>query len=271
MRRVLLISSNPSLALQVRDSLRTWGMDLETVLHGAGAYQACSADCPYEVVLVDGDTLDSNPLEFARQLRARTEARTPCIAIVQPGRQRYAGSELLHAGYEAVLRSWNKEELFPLLQAPQRPDPLTGNAVPLRALGPLRMAHPSRPILLAAALELGRTLTAKILERGGYSVESVAVPEQTIAALETRRYAALVVNAGFPHQSGIELIQLYRMLCGAGLETIPVLVLTADTRVTHRQACIDAGADMCLTIPFERRTLLAAVQDLTRPSARARR
>lgn len=271
MRRVLLISSSSTLALQVQDTLRIWGMGLETVPHGAGAYQTCSIACPYEVVLVDGDTLDCNPLEFARQLRARTAPRTPCIAIVQPGRQRYAGSELLHAGYEAVLRSWNKEELFPLLQAPQRPDPLTGNAVPLRTLGPLRITHPRRPVLLAAALELGRTLTAKILERGGYSVETVSEPEQTITALETRRYAALVVNAGFPHQSGIEMVQLYRMLCGAGLETIPVLVLTADTRVAHRQACIDAGADMCLTIPFERRTLLAAMQELTRPSAKARR
>lgn len=271
MRRVLLISSSPGLALQIESTVAAWGMALETVPNAAGAHRVFSHDRAFAVVLVDSDTLDCNPLEFARQLKARAAPEAPPMAIVQPGRQRYAGSELLHAGYGAVLRSWNKEELFPVLQAPHAPQILGGNAVPLRTGGPLRLAHPSRPILLAAALELGRTFTARILERAGYTVETVTDPEQTIAALESRRYAALVVNAGFPNQSGVELVQLYRMLCGTGLETIPVLMLTADTRVAHRQACIDAGADMCLTIPYERQTLLAALQELTRPTLKARR
>lgn len=268
MRHVLLISASPGLVEQIQVTLRAWGMQLDSAPTTAVARGCLSGPDPYDVVLVDADTLDCNPLEFARQTQLRTPDSPP-LAIVQPGRQRYAGSELLHAGYGAVLRSWNKEELFPVLQAPEPPRALTGNAVPLRAGGPLRLAHPARPILLAAALELGRTLTAKIMERAGYTVETAGDPEQTISALESKRYSMLVVNAGFPNQSGVELVQLYRMLCGAGLEAIPVLILTADTRVSHRQACIDAGADMCLTIPYDRQTLLAALQELTRARAKA--
>lgn len=271
MRPVLLISSSPGLVAQVQESLALWGMQLEPVATAAAARRKMFEGRHYEVVLVDADTLDCNPLEFARQTSLRLPHAAPPLAIVQPGRQRYAGSELLHAGYAAVLRSWNKEELFPVLQSPHPPAPLAANAVPLRPTGPLRASATRRPILLAAALEIGRSLTAKILERAGYSVEMVGDPEQAIAALESRRYAALVVNAGFPNQGGVELVQLYRVLCGTGLEAIPVLMLTADTRVAHRQACIDAGADMCLTIPYDRYTLIAALQELTRPTTKARR
>lgn len=271
MRNVLLISASPGLVAQVRETLAGWGMRLDSVPSVAAGRNRLIPNSAYDLVLVDADTLDCNPLEFARQTLLRDADCAPPLAIVQPGRQRYAGSELLHAGYGAVLRSWNKEELFPVVQQPEPPQPLAANAVPLRAAGPLRTPQIRRPILLAAALELGRTLTAKIFERAGYLVETVGDPEQTIAALEHNRYSALVVNAGFPHQGGIELVQLYRVLCGAGLEAIPVLMLTADTRVSHRQSCIDAGADMCLTIPYDRHTLLAAMQELTRPAAKARK
>lgn len=271
MRHVLLISASLGLVAQVRDTLANWGMRLDSIPNVAAGRGHAIADGGYDLVLVDADTLDCNPLEFARQTLLRCPGKAPPLAIVQPGRQRYAGSELLHAGYGAVLRSWNKEELFPVVQAPEPPQPLAANAVPLRAAGPLRTPQIRRPILLAAALELGRTLTAKIFERAGYTVETVGDPEQTITALESGRYSVLVVNAGFPNQGGIELVQLYRVLCGTGLEAIPVLMLTADTRVSHRQACIDAGADMCLTIPYDRQTLLAALQELTRTAARAKR
>ena len=270
MRHVLLISASPGLMLQVQETLSAWGMELDAAPNVATARVRLTQAGRYDVVLVDADTLDCNPLEFARQTLLRAPHDAPPLAIVQPGRQRYAGSELLHAGYGAVLRSWNKGELFPVVQAPEPPQPLAANAIPLRTGGPLRAPRTRRPILLAAALELGRTLTAKILERAGYAVETVGDLERAVTALESRRYSVLIVNAGFPNQGGIELVQLYRMLCGAGLEAIPVLMLTADTRVAHRQACIDAGADMCLTIPYDRHTLLAALQELTRAPAKAR-
>lgn len=269
MRHVLLISSSVGLVAQVEEMLRAWGMHVEATATVAVARRRMAEGGRYDVVLVDADTLDCNPLEFARQTLLRSPDGAPPLAIVQPGRQRYAGSELLHAGYAAVLRSWNKEELFPVLRSPQPPAPLVGNAVPLRPSGPLRAPLTRRPILLAAALEMGRSLTAKILERAGYTVELVGDPEQTITALENRHYSALIVNAAFPNQGGIELVQLYRVLCGTGLEAIPVLMLTADTRVVHRQACIDAGADMCLTIPYDRRTLIAALHELTRVPVKA--
>ncbi len=271
MLRVLLISSSPGLIAQLREALHTWQMQLESTASIAIARRRMAASDTYHAVLVDADTLDCNPLEFARQTLVRMPHGAPPLAIVQPGRQRYAGSELLHAGYAAVLRSWNKEELFPVLRSPRPPEPLVGNAVALRPTGPLRAPLTRRPVLLAAALEMSRSLTAKILERGGYTVELASDPEQTITALESRRYSALIVNAAFPNQGGIELVQLYRVLCGTGLEAIPVLMLTADTRVAHRQACIDAGADMCLTIPYDRLTLIGALQELTRPHLKARR
>ncbi|GMU65993.1 MAG: DNA-binding response regulator [Acidobacteriota bacterium] len=76
-------------------------------------------------------------------------------------------------------------------------------------------------------------------------------------------YDLAVLDLLLPDGSGLDLLAEWRQ---EGKST-PVLVLTAQDRVEHKVAGLDAGADDYLTKPFEFEELLARVRALLRRRA----
>jgi DNA-binding response OmpR family regulator len=99
------------------------------------------------------------------------------------------------------------------------------------------------------------------LEAQGLIVEQVHDGEEALHALEAkRRFDLLILDLNLPKMDGISLIQRLRPT----LPKLPVLVLTARSRVEDKVKALDSGADDCLTKPFSLIELLARVQALLR-------
>lgn len=99
------------------------------------------------------------------------------------------------------------------------------------------------------------------LEAQGLVVEQVHDGEDALNALEAkRRFDLVILDLNLPKLDGITLIQRLR----PGLPKLPVLVLTARSRVEDKVKALDCGADDCLTKPFSLIELLARVQALLR-------
>lgn len=99
------------------------------------------------------------------------------------------------------------------------------------------------------------------LEAQGFAVEQIHDGEEALRTLETkRRFDLLLLDLNLPKLDGITLIQRLR----PAQPRLPVLVLTARSRVEDKVKALQSGADDCITKPFSLIELLARVQALLR-------
>jgi DNA-binding response OmpR family regulator len=129
-------------------------------------------------------------------------------------------------------------------------------------------AHPAamkttagrRILIVEDDVSLATFLSAE-LESQQFAVELLHDGEEALAALQgKRRYDLLILDLNLPKLDGISLIQRMR----PQHPRLPLLVLTARTRVEDKVNAFQSGADDCLTKPFSLAELLARVQALLR-------
>lgn len=83
---------------------------------------------------------------------------------------------------------------------------------------------------------------------------------QALAALETDRFDAIVLDLGLPDGDGRAVLQRSRTL----ENSVPVLVLTARDRIDDKLTCLDGGADDYVVKPVDIRELAARLRTLLR-------
>ena len=99
-----------------------------------------------------------------------------------------------------------------------------------------------------------------LLERSGYSVDTVFNGQDAIDYIEAGDYDGVILDWMMPKLSGIEVLTQMR---GKGYST-PVLMLTARDSVDDRVEGLDTGADDYLPKPFAASELLARVRAMLR-------
>lgn len=101
------------------------------------------------------------------------------------------------------------------------------------------------------------------LKQAGFAADWVRDGMSARLALETERFAAVVLDLGLPKLTGLDLLRQLR----AAQDPVPVLILTARDAVADRIAGLDAGADDYLVKPCDLGELAARLRALIRRSA----
>src|SRR4249919_1425278 len=103
----------------------------------------------------------------------------------------------------------------------------------------------------------------RALELEGYEIELAEDGRQALDRLDVEQPDAIVLDVLMP---GVDGLEVCRTLRKSG-SSVPVLMLTARTRVEDRVEGLDAGADDYLTKPFALEELLARLRALLRRTA----
>lgn len=98
------------------------------------------------------------------------------------------------------------------------------------------------------------------LRQAGFTVDWAHDGHKAGLALDTTRYALVILDLGLPRVSGRQLLKNLRE---AG-NHVPVLVLTAKNTVVDRVDGLEAGADDYLSKPFDLIELIARCRALLR-------
>lgn len=96
----------------------------------------------------------------------------------------------------------------------------------------------------------------------GLAVEWLRDGAAARAALESERFAGVVLDLGLPRLSGVELLKALR----AARDTTPVLVLTARDALDAKVNALDLGADDYVVKPVALAELAARLRALVRRS-----
>jgi DNA-binding response OmpR family regulator len=101
---------------------------------------------------------------------------------------------------------------------------------------------------------------AQGLSAAGFTVDTVGLADEALAALATTRYDACVLDLGLPDADGLSILKSLR----GRREQTPVLILTARDGVADRIAGLNLGADDYVLKPFALEELVARVKALLR-------
>jgi len=108
------------------------------------------------------------------------------------------------------------------------------------------------------------TFVRKGLEAEHYAVDTAGDGEQARCMALESDYDLLILDLNLPKLDGIEVLRSIR----ARKVSLPVLVLTARSRIEDRVQALDSGADDCLNKPFSFTELSARVRALLRRGPR---
>lgn len=108
---------------------------------------------------------------------------------------------------------------------------------------------PPLKILAAEDSDINQKIITTLLEREGHTVEIVCNGLEAIEAVRQRSYDVVLMDIHMPELDGLAATERIRQLDGPAAG-IPIIALTADAMIEHRQACIDAGMNEHLAKPI---------------------
>lgn len=99
-----------------------------------------------------------------------------------------------------------------------------------------------------------------VMQRAGWTVQSVTDGEAVINAVRRSRPKVLVLDVMMPKQSGFEVLKQIRS--DPDTQRLPVLVLTAKGQQQDKRVAEELGADRFITKPYSNVEVVEAVRSL---------
>ena len=270
--RVLLLASVES-AEEMAASFKQWNLSAERQATSARAFarlvEASENGRPYSVALIEQESLDMAPEQFASVVRAEPLLDSVSLVLVQQDGQSNE-AYYLGEGYSSVLQSHpDNRLLYNALHAARVEYEMPENVVSLtqhyeQQLGGLAS---SLHILVAEDNETNQQVLRGILEGVGHTVSITSDGLAAIDAIEMTDpgFDLMIFDLNMPHMGGLEAMKMARFM--EIDRHVPTIILTADATAEALRRCEEAGADAYLTKPVESRRLLETIARLCREAA----
>ncbi|MDB5299535.1 MAG: domain S-box protein, partial [Phycisphaerales bacterium] len=259
--RVLVVDDNTANRQIMEQWLRDWQMEPTSVGDGMAAMDALwhgvAVGKPHSLLLLDGRMPDTDGLTLAAKIRERAELCGSRMILLTSGERpgdmaRYR--ELHVDGH--MLKPVQQDELLRTIYSimsrtngdglvPARSGPSPGSA---------KAAHPAVPplrILVAEDSEFSAQLMEKLLTKGGHRVRVVSNGREALALANAADFDLLLLDVHMPGLDGFQVIRSIREQEQATGAHLPVIALTARSRVEDRELCLAAGMDDFLSKPIQ--------------------
>jgi PAS domain S-box-containing protein len=261
--RVLAVDDNATNRLYIREQLRSWHVEVKTVVgaeEALGAVDAAVAEGrPYRLLLVDDRMPDICGPELIRILRQRSDLENPRIVLV---------TSLATGEDEGTQEDLG---LFDHLQKPLRPSRLAdlvrraaGDDSP-RSLEEVSRSSASTPVDASATAEghgcrvllvedndINQLVMSEMLVTTGYQCEVAKNGREGVNAMTGGRFDLLLMDCQMPEMDGYEATKrIRRHEVENSLPRVPIIALSANATPENRSRCITAGMDDFLSKPVE--------------------
>ncbi len=111
-----------------------------------------------------------------------------------------------------------------------------------------------------------RQVATALLERLGVRVDCAIDGAEAVTMVQNQRYDLVLMDMQMPLMDGLEATRTIRAL---GIDTLPIVALTANAFVSDREKCLEAGMNDFLAKPVNRAKLETALGRWASPLAAA--
>jgi CheY-like chemotaxis protein/HPt (histidine-containing phosphotransfer) domain-containing protein len=269
--RALVVDDNAVNRRILADTLRRWSMEPVAVSGGQEALEhlvaAARDEQPFSLVLLDANMPDLDGFVVAEHIRCRQELAGATIMMLTSSGQYGDAARCRELGVATYLTKPIKQA--DLLEAIHRAIDRRADRERIQPIGADSSAA-VRPleVLLAEDNPVNQRVAVGILTRRGHRVTVAGNGREAVAALDGRRFDAVLMDVQMPEMGGLEATALVRALerqRGGG--HVRIIAMTAHAMKGDRERCLAAGMDDYLSKPVDPKTLLEAIERADAPAA----
>ena len=270
--RVLLVDDDEQAREVMSDLISSLGFKSAAAASGIDALaeieRADAAGLPYDVVLLDWKMAGMDGIALAREIRQRALRQTPLLLMVTAYDRDEALPLAREAGISEVLtKPISASMLFDALMRQ-----IDGGVQPLRS----RLSdalHRSAELAGARALlvednELNQEVAAEFLRTLGLEVDLAPDGAIALQKVQQQAYDVVLMDMQMPVMDGLSATRAIRQL--PGLQTLPILAMTANAMAADRERCLEAGMNDHIAKPIAVQELVDKLQRWVRPAAGSR-
>ncbi len=251
--RLLIVDDNAPNRTILRSQIISGGMASDVAESGPVALDIMRAATnraePYHLAILDMQMPDMDGIQLARAIKADPALATVRLILLtsfgQPGDAKAAHQ----AGAAAYLmKPVRQSQLFECIARVM-------GAPTERAAAPLITRHnlqeeKSRAlprVLIAEDNALNQKVAVGMLEEIGYKADVASNGREAVAAVSRIRYDLVLMDCEMPEMDGYEATAKIRQREEETARHTPVIAITAHATDDHREKCLAAGMDDCIS------------------------
>jgi len=264
-RRVLIVDDNATNRKVLSRQLSQLGMIPTCVENAVGALQALQATAdgttPFDLAVLDYMMPDCDGFELGRQISSEDRFKTTRLVLLTSARGIRGADDFAQLGFAAyLLKPVSYRDLRDCLARVMSVDGAEWHERTQPIVVAERRADANdRRLLLAEDNLVNQKVARGALEKLGFKVDIVSNGAEAVAAWETGRYHAILMDCQMPVMDGYQATREIRVR-ESGRGRVPIIALTADAMIGAEQQCRDAGMDDYMPKPLDR-SVLAETMD----------
>ena len=265
---VLGVDDNATNRMVLTKMVEGFGCRIETVSSGAKALEmlrsAYRLGDPFRVVLLDMQMPGMDGEQTAREMISDPACKQANIIILTSIGQRGDAARLEALGCSAyLLKPVKQKMLSEALVAVIGQKAGIGEKSHLVTRHTLSEAkRKDMRILLAEDNPVNQKLAVILLQKAGFSVDTVENGLQAVSRLKESQYNAVLMDVQMPEMDGLEATTQIRATEGVALHT-PIIAMTAHALKGDRERCLEAGMDDYISKPLDPKILLKILDHWT--------
>jgi signal transduction histidine kinase/CheY-like chemotaxis protein len=262
-KRVVALSLTESMPRLLERAFSSWGMKYDVLRDHSSffykLYETAKESSPLDLVVVEVDDAMEATREFLLNLRASMPYPETAVMIVTNGRTRVVLQELPGASAVCIV---SKPLWLPTLYETTRALLLEGkkNAAPVPAGGNIPVLKETMPSVEALSILLvednitNQRVASLMLERLGFSADTVVNGQEAVDAVKKQFYDVILMDCQMPVMDGFKATEEIRKV-QRGSRPSTIIAMTANASREDRQKCIDIGMDDYIAKPVKTETL----------------
>ncbi|QHW31436.1 response regulator [Paenibacillus rhizovicinus] len=250
---VLLVCDNPEMQIVLKNQLEQFQFVVSAANSARDAAELMKRQSGrYDLIIVDWNLGDADPIAFANRLRAAYGASMQVIVLVSAYHEPELQEKIASSAIEKVLYYPSSQShlyneinvLFqhktpPKLKTIQDQDAAPGKFASIRQAA----------VLLVEDNEINQQVAQEILQEIVLRVDVAVNGEEAVGLVERNRYDAILMDLQMPVMDGYEATRKLRGMDRA--RNIPIIAMTADAMKGIKEKVMDAGMDAYISKPFE--------------------
>ena len=267
--QALVVEAHGTTSAALASHLTSWGITTATAKTAADALTllqaAVHSQHPFAVAIVDWSLPDMDGLAFAQAVRALPPLNDLRLVMITAVGQRGDAAQAREAGIQAYLtKPLRRSQLLKCVRMIlASSDVTTEELPPLVTRHTLAEAEHGPLVLVVEDNSDNQSVVVRCLHHFGYCADVASNGQEALAALETKTYAAVLMDCQMPVMDGFTATTHIRAREDKSGKHVPIIALTADPSERTREQCIQVGMDDFLSKPIQSDTFEAVLKKWT--------
>lgn len=254
--KVLLADDDPVILETAGDTLRSIGVEVDTVGSGAQAVNRIASQQDYKMVILDLKMPDVDGIEAARRIRAEVGDEMPILLI-----SAYDWSDIEESAREAGVNGFISKPLFRSTLF-SKINEILGNGNNLTDQEDDSDITGMR-ILVAEDNDINWEIISMLLQMHGVETERAEngrIAVERISRSKEGEFNLVFMDIQMPVMNGIEATKTIRNLENPRQAGIPIIAMTADAFSENVAECLSVGMNGHIAKPLDMKLVLKEIR-----------